>query len=134
MNILIYFEERNGVIRKPSFEAIEAAKSLQASSISAVIVSANTSAVLRDEVKKSGVSKIYIIEDSRLSHYSSRATGKAIAEAARATNADVVIIPATGRGKDLAPRVAVRLGAGYVPDVTSFSVHGGRIHATHPVY
>ncbi len=45
-----------------------------------------------------------------------------------------MIIPATGRGKDLAPRVAVRLEAGYVPDVTSFSAESGKILAIHPVY
>jgi electron transfer flavoprotein alpha subunit len=134
MNILVYFEERDGSIRKPSIEAIQAAKSIGGENISAVVVTANASAVLTDTVKKSGVSKIYVVEDSQLKNYSSRAAGKAVAEAAKNSGADVVIIPATGRGKDLAPRVAVRLHAGYVPDVTSFSVHDGRILATHPVY
>src|SRR5439155_15848466 len=41
---------------------------------------------------------------------------------------------ATGRGKDLAPRVAIRLEAGYIPDVIAFSNEGGEITATHPVY
>src|SRR5579864_1343748 len=121
MNILVYFEERNGAIRKPSFEAIEAARSLGAATISAVIVTANASSVISEQAKKSGVAKIYLVEDQRLAQYASRAAGKAIAEAAKASGADIVIIPATGRGKDLAPRVAVRLEAGYVPDVTSFS-------------
>jgi electron transfer flavoprotein alpha subunit len=134
MNILVYFEERNGLVRKPSFEAIEAAKSIGASTISAVILTSDSSAVLTESVKKSGVSKIYVVEDSRFLHYSSRAAGKAVAEAAKASNADVVIVPATGRGKDLAPRIAVRLEAGYVPDVTSFAVSEGKILATHPVY
>ncbi|MFI5263272.1 MAG: electron transfer flavoprotein subunit alpha/FixB family protein [Candidatus Kapaibacterium sp.] len=134
MNILVYFEERNGTIRKPSFEAIEAARSIGAATISAVIVTANTSSVLTDAVKKSGISKIFAVEDSRLSNYSSRAVGKAVAEVAKTSNADIIIIPATGRGKDLAPRVAVRLEAGYIPDVTSFSTEGGKILATHPVY
>jgi len=134
MNILVYFEERNGAIRKPSFEAIEAAKSIGASNISAVIVAPNASAILTDTVKKSGVSKIYVVEDSRLANYSSRAAGKAVAEAAKAANADAIIIPATSRGKDLAPRVAIRVEAGYVPDVTSFTNEGGKILATHPVY
>jgi electron transfer flavoprotein alpha subunit len=89
---------------------------------------------LTDAVKKSGISKIYVVEDSRFTHYSSRAAGKAVAETAKASNADVVIIPATGRGKDLAPRVAIRLEAGYVPDVTSLSAEGYKVLATHPVY
>ncbi len=134
MNILVYFEERNGSIRKPSFEAIEAARSIGATTISAVVVTANASAILTEQVKKSGVSNIYVVEDSRFSHYSSRATGKAVAEVAKAAGADAVIIPATGRGKDLAPRVSIHLAAGYVPDVTAFSVEGGKVLATHPVY
>jgi electron transfer flavoprotein alpha subunit len=46
----------------------------------------------------------------------------------------VILIGATGRGKDLAPRAAIRLEAGYVPDVTTFSTEAGEIIATHPVY
>jgi electron transfer flavoprotein alpha subunit len=134
MNILVYFEERNGAIRKPSFEAIQAAKSIDGSNVSAVIVGVSASSILTDAAKKSGISKIYVVEDSRFAHYSSRAAGKAVAEAAKAASADVIIIPATGRGKDLAPRVAIRLEAGYVPDVTSFTKEGGKILASHPVY
>lgn len=134
MNILIYFEERSGAVRKPSFEAIEAAKKLGASSIAAVIASASSASVLNEQAKRSGVSKIFTVDDARFGEYSSKAAAKVIAEAAKAFNADVVIIAATSRGKDLAPRVAIRLGAGYVPDVTNFTVNGSTIHATHPVY
>ncbi len=134
MNILVYFEERNGQVRKPSFEAIEAAKSLGATSVSAVIVGANTSAAITDQAKKAGANKIVVVDDARFGEYSSNAAAKAVAEVAKQINADVVIIPATTRGKDLAPRVAVRLEAGYIPDVTQFSTEGGKIVATHPVY
>ncbi|HYM19559.1 MAG TPA: electron transfer flavoprotein subunit alpha/FixB family protein [Candidatus Kapabacteria bacterium] len=134
MNILVYFEERNGQVRKPSFEAIEAAKSLGANTINAVLISSNASTALTDAVKKSGVSKIFVVENQGFTEYSLKAAAKAVAEAASSSGAEVVIIPATGRGKDLAPRVAVRLSAGYVPDVTSFAVNASQIHATHPVY
>src|SRR6188768_899381 len=106
MNILVYFEERNGQVRKPSFEAIAAARSIGASNISAVIVTDNASTVLSDTVKKSGASKVYVVENKNFSNYSSKAAAKAVADVAAQANADVVIIPATGRGKDLAPRVA----------------------------
>ena len=134
MNILVYFEERNGQIRKPSLEAVEAAKSLGANAISAVVVGSGVSATLSYQVKKAGAQKIYTVEDSRFNEYSSRAAAKSIAEVAKQIGADVVIIPATSRGKDLAPRVAVRLEAGYIPDVIHLAVDGGKIIATHPVY
>lgn len=134
MHILVYFEERNGQVRKPSFEAIEAAKSLGATSVSAVIVGAGISGALTDQAKKAGANKIVAVDDARFAEYSSNAAAKAVAEVAKQLNADVVIIPATTRGKDLAPRVAVRLEAGYIPDVTQFSIESGKIVATHPVY
>lgn len=134
MNIIVYFEERNGQIRKPSLEAIEVARSLGANTINAVVVSAKGSSVLSEQAKKAGAAKIYVIDDPRFSEYSSHAAGKAVAEIAKHSGADVVIIPATSRGKDLAPRVAVRLEAGYVPDVTSIKVEDEKIVATHPVY
>jgi electron transfer flavoprotein alpha subunit len=134
MNILVYLEERNGQVRKPSLEAVTAAKALGASSISGVIVGVSTASALSDAVKTSGLAKIFTVDHAWFSEYSSKAAAKAIAEVAKSCGADVVIVPATGRGKDLAPRVAVRLSAGYVPDVTAFTVSGAQVLATHPVY
>ena len=37
-------------------------------------------------------------------------------------------------GKDLAPRVAARLGVGLATDCTALAVEGGRLIATRPVY
>jgi electron transfer flavoprotein alpha subunit len=132
MNILVYLEERNGQIRRPSLEAIGAAHSL-GGNVSAAIASADSTSLI-EQAKKLNVSAIYTASDARLNNYSSRATGRALAEIAKQAHADVVLIGATGRGKDLAPRVAIRLEAGYVPDVTAFSNNGNEIIATHPVY
>ncbi len=131
MNILVFLEERNGQIRKPSLEAITAANQL-GGNVSAAIVAADP-ASLAERAKSLAVSTVYTASDARLAHYSSRATARALAEIARQAKADVILIGGTGRGKDLAPRVAVRLEAGYVPDVTAFS-NAGELLATHPVY
>ena len=132
MNILVYLEERNGHIRKPSLEAVSAAHAL-GGTVVAAIIGPEVSA-LADEAKKLNVSAVCTASDARLANYSSKATGRALAEIAKQANADVVLVGATGRGKDLAPRVAIRLQAGYVPDVTSLTAEGGDIVATHPVY
>ncbi len=132
MNILVYLEERNGQIRKPSQEAIGAAHAL-GGTVSAAIIGADSSTLI-EQAKRLNVSSIYTASDARLASYSSRATGRALAEIAKQASADVILIGATGRGKDLAPRVAIRLEAGYVPDVTAFSTDAGNIIATHPVY
>lgn len=132
MNIVVFLEERNGRIRKPSLEAISAAHALGGTVIGA-IVGGDVSA-LASEAKALNLSAIYTASDSRLANYSSRATGRAVAEIAKQAKADIALVAATARGKDLAPRVAMRLEAGYVPDVATFSGTGNDITATHPVY
>jgi electron transfer flavoprotein alpha subunit len=132
MNILVYLEERNGHIRKPSLEAISAAQAL-GGTVVAAIIGPEVNA-LTEEAKKLNLTAVYTASDGRLANYSSKATGRALAQIAKESKADVVLVGATGRGKDLAPRVAIRLEAGYVPDVTAFSNEGGEIVATHPVY
>lgn len=46
----------------------------------------------------------------------------------------VVVFAATGPGRDLAPRVAARLGRPLLTDVTGVEVNGGEIVATRPVF
>ncbi len=133
MHILVYLEERNGQIRKPSLEAITAAKSLGATKLSAAIVAANASAIV-EQAKLLDVSEIFVVDEPKLSNYSSHATNKGLHQIVLQSGAEVIIMGATGRGKDLAPRLTVALDGGYVPDVTQFSLDGSQIVATHPIY
>ncbi len=41
---------------------------------------------------------------------------------------------ATTNGKDLAPRVAAKLTAGYAPDVTAFKAEGGKLQFRRPMF
>ena len=45
-----------------------------------------------------------------------------------------VLIPYTAMGKDVAPRVAARVGAGLVSDVVNLEVKDGKLEARRPVY
>jgi electron transfer flavoprotein alpha subunit len=46
----------------------------------------------------------------------------------------LVLFPASAMGRDLAPRVAARLGVGLAADATALAIEGGRLIATRPVY
>jgi electron transfer flavoprotein alpha subunit len=56
------------------------------------------------------------------------------ADLIRGTDVRVAVFSASVEGRDLAPRVAARLGAGLAADVTSFEVSGDDLVARHPVY
>jgi electron transfer flavoprotein alpha subunit len=57
-----------------------------------------------------------------------------VAERARSGGYAAVVLAATATGKDLAPRVAAKLGVGLAGDVTDLAVEGGAVTATRPVY
>jgi electron transfer flavoprotein alpha subunit len=46
----------------------------------------------------------------------------------------VVLFPATATGRDLAPRVAAKLGVGCATDVTGLEIDGAKLIVTRPVY
>src|SRR3990172_3864248 len=75
-----------------------------------------------------------VVEDARLALYSSTAYATIVAGVAKTQAANVVLLPATAMGKDLAPRIAVKLDAGLAADCIALKVEGGEIVATRPVY
>jgi electron transfer flavoprotein alpha subunit len=77
---------------------------------------------------------VIVVEDSRLAQHASAAVATAVASVALAEGAEAVLLSHTSYGKDIAPRVAVKLSAGYVPDVVALNLQNGEVIATRPVY
>jgi electron transfer flavoprotein alpha subunit len=134
--ILVFAEQRDGKFKKPAFEAVKAARAI-ADQIGAQVVAVVIGDAVSDiapSLGGYGANKVLIAEKPALGKYSTTAFAKTIAEAAKSISASVVFIPATAMGKDVAPRVAVKLDAGLAGDCTLLKVNDGEIVATRPVY
>jgi electron transfer flavoprotein alpha subunit len=136
MKILVFAEQRDNKFKKTAFEAVKTARMLadQLSGEVVALVIGDSVQAIAPVLGGYGAQKVLVAEESRLTHYAPTVYGKIVAEAARAQGADVVVMGATSLGKDLAPRVAVRLDAGLASDCTSLTVEGGEILATRPVF
>ena len=77
---------------------------------------------------------ILTAEAPTLASYSSDAFAILLADAVKAKGATVLLAAATAVGKDVLPRAAARLGAGYASDVTGLSMVDGKLQAVRPVY
>ncbi|HEY3250174.1 MAG TPA: electron transfer flavoprotein subunit alpha/FixB family protein [Ignavibacteria bacterium] len=136
VKILVFVESRDNKIKNAGIEAASKAysvsKELGAEAEALLIGSSVTS--IANELGAYGISKAFVIEDSRLEKYSTTAYAKAIAEAVKARGADILFLSATAMGKDVAPRVAARLEAGLAVDCTNLKIENGEIIATRPVY
>lgn len=133
--ILVYLEQRSGVIKKSSFETIKAGKEFAAkynAELEAVVIGSNIEEL--DRIGAYGVAKVTHLKNENLDLYSASAYTDLIADYAKEINAGILIFSDTAMGKDLAPRAAVKLEAGIAMDCTNFEFEGDDIVATRPVY
>ena len=84
---------------------------------------------------KYGADRVYVADDPVLAAYSTEGYAAVLARLIREKGPAVVLLGATALGKDLAPRVAARVGAGLASDCTALELDGtGNLVVTRPVY
>ena len=117
-NVLVIVETKDGALRNTTLPAITAAKKVAAATggkvVGAVIgkgIGAAASGVA------AYVDLVVAVDDAKFEKYLAPAHAFAVAEVAGKVGAKVVVGAASSYGKDLLPRVAVRLGAGMASDV-----------------
>ncbi len=136
MKIIAFAEQREGKFKKVAFEVTQAAKkaadTLGAELVTLVI--GNNVQSIANELGNYGASRVVVVQDARLQLYSTTAYSKIVAEVVKKEQGTLVFLPASQMGKDLAPRVAVKLGAGVAADCTALNYTNGTVTATRPVF
>ena len=134
--ILTYAEVRDGKLRRSALEAVSEARRLAdalSATVRAVLIGSGVKA-LADELASYGADQVVAFDDPALAVYATEAYARALALAITEANPKAVLIPYTALGKDVAPRVAARVGTGLVSDCVSLSVKNGRLVARRPMY
>jgi electron transfer flavoprotein alpha subunit len=136
MKILAVVEQRDNKFKKAAYEVVATARTLANQTNGEVIalVIGSTVQTIAAELGAYGATKAIAVQHPKLEKYSATAYAKIVAEIAAKEQATVVLLSATAAGKDFAPRVAVKLDAGFAADVTALKVENGEILATRPVY
>ncbi|RID86398.1 electron transfer flavoprotein subunit alpha/FixB family protein [Peribacillus asahii] len=131
---LVLGEVRDGSLRNVSFEAIGAAKvAADGGEVVGVLIGDSVQA-LGVELIQYGADRVVVVEDAKLAQYTSDGFSQALLAVIESENPDGLIIGHTSLGKDLAPKVAGKLEAGLISDVTSLEVAGGNTVFTRPIY
>ncbi len=80
-----------------------------------------------------GADRLLIADDARLEGVMPAAGAAVLTGVISQVQPAVVLVPGTTAGRDYAPLVAARLGAGLAADCVEFSVEDGTLSATRPV-
>jgi len=136
MKILVFAEHRDGKLKKSSCEAVRAARTIadQVNGTCTALVIGSGVTADAAELGAYGAERVLAVDGPTLARHSNTAWAKIIADTAAELGAAIVILSASQMGKDLAPRVAVKLKAGLASDCTALAVQNGEVVATRPVY
>jgi len=116
--ILVVAEQAGGHLKKASLSALTAAQQLaqkNGGQVAAVLVGAGAGQSA-PELASYGV-PVHVVEGGGFEHALAETHSAAVAEVAKKAGANDVVMAATAYGKDIAPRVAAKLGAGLASDV-----------------
>ena len=135
MSILVFIEQRDGRVRAISREALGEATRL-AGVMGGPVVGVCPAAADPGlaALGEAGAERVLLAAHAAFAAYAAAGYVRAVVAAAEALKPAIVLFGASTMGRDLAPRVAARLGAGLATDCTALAVEGGRLVASRPVF
>jgi electron transfer flavoprotein alpha subunit len=134
--VLAITEQRDGVFRKVSFEAVSEGRRIAdglGADLCAVVLGSGVEGIA-GELQKYGVDKILVADDPGLADYTTSAYTNVIADLVQSADPAVIVLGASAQGKDLSARLAARLDAGLAMDCTGVKVDGGALTCTRPMF
>jgi electron transfer flavoprotein alpha subunit len=133
-NVLAILEQRDGTLKKVSHETLTAARTLadaMGGEVHALLIGGPS--VSGEGLGAFGADTVFVAAAEGLELYQADRYAAVAATQVGVGEYGVVVIAATALGKDLAPRVAARVGCPLAADVTSVSYEAGVV-VTRPVY
>jgi len=127
MAVLSFVEIADGKIKKASVEAAyygsKVAESLGTDSVALVI--GEIAADVLSTLGQVGVKKVVHADNPKFNNFDSKLYTKIVTEAVGQSGATAVVLSFNNNGKLLAPRLSVKLNAGYVPGAIELPVFNG---------
>ncbi len=133
--ILAVLEQREGKLKKVSFEVSKAASDIAqklGAEVEAIVIGNDIENI--ENVGGYGIGKVTVYKHPELQNYSPSAYSEIVAEHVKNSGNDILFFGNTAMGKDLSPRVAVKIDAGIAVDCIALEIEDGEIIATRPVY
>lgn len=124
MSILVFTENRNGKIKKHAFEAVAYAAAV-AKNTSGQVIALSVGNVSNDEfvqLAKYGANKVVSVNDKTFEFLDNQLYTALVNEVAEKENTTLVIFCNSYTGKAIAPRLSVKMKAGFAAGVTALPV------------
>ena len=122
--VMVFAEQRGGKLVNVAFELLGRGRGL-ADELGVPLFAAlmgNGVDGLAQQLIAAGADRVYLVQDSRLVNYNTSAYAHAMIKLINSEKPEIVLYGATHIGRDLAPRIAKRLGTGLTADCTGLTI------------
>ncbi|MCH8853292.1 MAG: electron transfer flavoprotein subunit alpha/FixB family protein [Planctomycetes bacterium] len=132
--ILIFAEQRGGDLHPAVRQLLTAAREIDGGAeITVCLVGAGLT-TLASELSTCGVAGVVAVDDPKLERYRPQPYSNALSAAIDKVQPNLVLLPATFMGRDLAPRVAARCNAALATDCVEAKLDGDALIVKRPAY
>ncbi len=134
--VLAITEQRDGVFRKVTYEALSEGRRIAdslGSDLTAIVIGSNIENVA-GELGKYGAERVLVADHPALTEYLTDCYTKVAADIIGTEDPDVVILGASTQGKDLSARLSARLNAPLAMECVQIRVEDGNLVVTRPMY
>jgi electron transfer flavoprotein alpha subunit len=136
-NIFAFVESRGVDVRKVGLEAVTAARAFADKSgggeVHALVLGPPGIAAKAPQLGQYGADVVITVEHAGLTNYNPEVATATAADRIRSGGYRAAIFSTSAQGRDLAPRIAARLGVSVVTDVLSFELEGDTVIVRHPI-
>lgn len=133
-SLLVLAETKGGALRNVSLEAIAAARTISPEGRIIAALFGPDAEEYAPTLIQHGADQVIIVPNDKLKQYTTSAYRQALLELINQLQPEAVLMGHTSLGKDLSPRIAARLQAGLVSDVTAVEKEGDELILTRPIY
>ncbi len=131
--ILVLVDHADGAVRKPTYELLAIARRLGEPS-AVFIGAADKAAGVVDAVTAYGAEKVYVVDDTEVRGYLVAPKAEVLQQVAEKSGAAAVLIVSSYEGKEIAGRLAIKLGSGVITDAVDVQAGDSGPVATQSVF
>ena len=135
-NVLAFAESRGADLRKVAYEAVTAARALADAAggeVHVVVAGPSGIAAKAASLGTYGADVVTVVEHAAFADYNPEGLASLLADRAKSGGYRAVALVASAQGKDLAPRVAAKVGVPLASDLTTVQLTGDKVVGAHPV-
>jgi electron transfer flavoprotein alpha subunit len=137
-NVLVFAETRANALRKVALEAVTAARALADATgggeVHALVAGTPGVGSVAADLGKYGADVVVAVEHAGYANFDRESVASTIAARAKAGSYRAVVLGFSAQGRDIGPRLAAKLDAPIVSDVTDIQASGNTLTVKHPGY